>query len=473
MTDIEIVRDAIEVFAVQYFDTIQMSGTVKAKKQETINYFSIDLKNTNWDENLDKLHQSLFKYLQDWGKKNFSNFQDYVSISRLTIEYLLHEKGGANKNQSRHVTLFFLPSYYYKSNQKNDGKTYSGFLLKILNIWHNILLRNTILVLIPTLFFIAQSIYKIKTDAEFQDRLSKSYDYINVASGIIASFVLGFLIDKVIAIRQDKLKYTKAIRNLSNKLTYFRNICFNLVREHNFWSKDKPFFKSYEYANSIQHSITYEEYCYPDYDDGVKFAKYKSFYKEDMWHSVVSLVLQLHMMADDIFLDSGLSYTAFPPNHIYSHEEMDKFVLFCDSNRIWYCSSETKIFPEYFYKSYYIEQIVEDIKRIYPKDKVETLSSKKLEEVSLDFQYRFIPRLFNLTKVVDSDLPLTIKYFITTFTLLLTFGLIIPTLTYIFIDKTYAFISVFVVIGIIGHILLTLKPILQNENELDKKYDYI
>jgi hypothetical protein len=450
-----------------------MSGTVKAQKQETINYLSIDLTNTNWDENLDKLHQSLFKYLQDWGKKNLSNFQDYVSISRLTIEYLLPEKDGANQNQSRHVKLFYLPSYYYKSNQKSNGKTHSGFLLRILIIWHNVLLRNTILVLIPTLFFIALSVYKIKTEAEFQERLSKSYDYINVASGIMASFVLGFLINKVITIRQEKLKYTKAIRNLSNKLTYFRNICFNLAREHNFWTKDKPFYKSYEYANSIKHDITYEEYCYPDYDDGVKYAKYKSFYKEEMWHSVVSLVLQLHMMADDDFLDSGLSYTAFPPNHIYSHEEMERFVLLCDSNRIWYCSSEAKIFPETFYKSYYIGQIVNDIKRIYPNDKAENLSCEKLEEVSLDFQYKFIPRLFNLTRVVDSDLPLTIKYFITTSTLLLAFGLIIPTLTYIFIDKTFAFISVFVVIGIIGHILLTLKPILQNENELDKKYDYL
>lgn len=92
MTDIEIVRDAIEIFAVQYFDTIEMSGTVKAKRQESINYLSIDLTSTKWDENLDKLHQSLFKYLQDWGKKNFPNFQDYVAISRLTIEYLLPEK---------------------------------------------------------------------------------------------------------------------------------------------------------------------------------------------------------------------------------------------------------------------------------------------------------------------------------------------------------------------------------------------
>ena len=91
----------------------------------------------------------------------------------------------------------------------------------------------------------------------------------------------------------------------------------------------------------------------------------------------------------------------------------------------------------------------------------------------MDFQYRFIPRLYNLTRIVDSDLPVTIKYFIATFTLLLAFGLIIPTLTYIFIDKTYAFISVFAVIGIIGHILLTLKPILETENALDRKYDYL
>ena len=33
--------------------------------------------------------------------------------------------------------------------------------------------------------------------------------------------------------------------------------------------------------------------------------------------------------------------------------------------------------------------------------------------------------------------------------------------------------SIFVVIGIIGHILLTLKPILEAENTLDKKYDYL
>jgi hypothetical protein len=471
-TDINKVREAIELFAVHYFDTIEMSGTVNAQKKDDINYLSIDLTNVKWDENIDKLHQSLSKYISEWGQKNISNFIDYISISRLTLEYVLPEKDGANQNQSRHIKLFYLPSYYYRASQK-DGKTYSKFVLGILIYWHNILIRNTIITVLATTILVLISLCIANSNPEFRDRLVKSYDYINIASGIIASFVLGFLINKVITIRQDKLKYTRTIRILSNKLTYFRNICFNLVRDHNFWRREEPFHKSYEYANSIKHDITFEDYYYPDYDDAIKYAKYKSFYKQDMWHSVVSLILQMQMMADESFLDSGLTYTAFPPNYIYSHEEMERFIIFSDSNLIWYCSSETKIFPKTFYKSYYIQQIIQDINRIYPKDKIEELTSDKLEQVSLDFQYRIIPRLFKLTKLVDSGLPLTIKYFVWTFTLLLSFGIIVPTLTYIFIDKVYAFMSVFVVIGIIGHILLTLKPILEAENTLDKKYDYL
>ena len=473
MTDIEMVREAIELFAVNYFDTIEMSGTVNAKNSENINYISVDLTNVKWDENIEKLHQLLLRYLRVWGQENYSNFNDYISISRLTIEYILPEKKGTIQNQSKHIKLFNLPSYYYRAKQVKNGKNESWLLLKTLIFWHNIHLRNTVIMLIPTILLIVISIFKIHNDNEFCERLAKSYEYINVASGIIASFVLGFLITKVITIRQDKLKYTRSIRILSNKLTYFRNLCFNLTRDHDFWSSKKPFYESYKHANSIKHDITFEEYFYPNYDDDIKFAKYQSFYKKELYHSVVSLVLQLHMMADDSFLDSGLTNTEFPPDYIYSHEEMKKFILFTDSNRIWYCCSEVNIFPENFYSSYYVKEIIKDINHINPKNKIENLSKEKLEEVSLDFQYRIIPRLYNLTKVVDSDLPMTIKYFITTFTLLLGFGLIIPTLTYIFIDKSYAFLNVFVVIGIIGHILLTLKTILATENSLDRKYDYL
>lgn len=143
-----------------------------------------------------------------------------------------------------------------------------------------------------------------------------------------------------------------------------------------------------------------------------------------------------------------------------------------DSNQIWYCCSEVKIFPENFISSYHIKEVIEDIKRLYPKKKIKTLSREYLEYISLDFQYRIIPSLYNLTKAVNSDLPLTIKYFSTTFILLIVFGLILPTLTSIFISEKYALLSIFIVIGIVSHILLSLNTILTSENTLNKKNDY-
>lgn len=473
MTDIEIVREGIELFTVHYFDTIEMAGTVKCQKKDNVNYISIDLRNINWDENLGKLHGSLISYLKEWTQRNLSNFKDYVSISRLTIEYIRPEKDGANQNEARHVKLFYLPSHYYRSSQNGNGKPYSPFVIKILNIWSNILLRNIFLTLLPTIVLIIIGIYKIRTDKEFVERLVKSYDYINIASGIIASFVLGFLVTKVITIRQDKQKYTGAIRELSNKLTYFRNICYNLAGDHDYWSTNHPAYQSYLYANSIKHDITFDEYYYPNYDDDVEYAKYRSFYKRDLSHNVISLILQLDMMGGDTLLDSGLTYTKFPPNHIYSHTEMQKFGLFSESNLIWYCCAETKIFPDSFYPSYAVNEIIEDVNRIYPENKIVTLTKESLENLSLDFQYQIIPRLYNLTRVVNSNLPITISYFVVSFILLLVFGVLVPTLTYIFLDKAYAFLSVFPSIGIIAHILLTLKPILETENTLNTKYDYL
>ncbi len=473
MNDNEMIRDAIEWFAVQHFDTIEMSGAVKCNKTDQINYFSVDLTNQKLDEGIEKFHQSLSKYLREWAGKNLSNFDNYVSISRLTVEYILPEKGGANQNQSKHIKLFYLPSYYYQNDRGNQEKTYPTLILKILDYWHNVMLRNTGISIMLTMMLVSFGIYRTQNEPAFIERLTKSYEYINIASGIIASFVLGFLVNKVTNIRQEKLKHTDEIKELSNQLTYFRNICYNLARDHNYWTKENQMYTSYEYANAIKHDITYEEYQYPNYESKVEYAQYKSFYNDKVSHNVVSLVLQLHMMADDSFLSSGLTYTKFPPNYIYKHDEMQQFILFYDSNQIWYCCSEIKIFPNEFLNSYHVKEIVEDIKRIYPKKKIENLTSQLLEEVSLDFQYRIIPHLFNLTSLVELKLPYTIKYFTYTFILLLAFGLIIPTIGYIFFDKSFAFYSVFIVIGIISHILLSLNAIMNAENTLNRKIDFL
>jgi hypothetical protein len=471
MTDKELVRDVIELFLVQYFDTIEMSGSVKGKNLEDINYFSINLTEIGNEEDIDKIHQSLSKHLANWVKVNEKAFKNYVAISNLTIEYLLPEKGGANKNQSKNLNLFRVPSYYY-SNHLKKSKPLSKPVIWLLNIWYNIILRNTIIVSSLSLILILISICLNSVDPDFEGRLAKSFDYVNIASGIVASFALAFITSKVISLRSEKLNRTGRIKELSNQLTYFRSVCHNFSNNHNYWSSYNKFYDAYQHANSIKDKIRFEDYRYPNYDDDIKYAKFKSHYNDKVSNGVVTLILQMEMLAGRKFLNSGLSYTDFPPNYIYSLNEMDDFMLFQDSNQIWYCSSEMKMFPSKFSTSHATNEILKDIKRIYPEKAEETLTSKLLESVSLDFQYRIIPELFRLVRLNESKLPLTLNYFVLMFILLLAFGIIIPAIAYIFLKGIYSFLSVFIVIGIITHILLTLKPILKAENSLNRKVDY-
>ncbi|MEI2711426.1 MAG: hypothetical protein V9E96_20810 [Chitinophagaceae bacterium] len=123
MTDNEILREAIELFAVQHFDTIEMSGTVKQETRKNINYFSLDLNNKEWDGDIEKLHHSLSKYLTEWARQNMSGFSNYVAISNITIEYLLPEKDGVIQNKSKHLTLFYLPSYYFHDSKEKGRRS--------------------------------------------------------------------------------------------------------------------------------------------------------------------------------------------------------------------------------------------------------------------------------------------------------------------------------------------------------------
>ena len=470
MTDNELIRDVIELFLVQYFDTIEMSGTVKSKKIEDINYFSVDLNEIDCEVDIEKIHQNLSKYLSNWVKVNGQVFSNYIAISNLTVEYLLPEKEGAIQNQPKNLTLYRVPSYYHK--EGNNKKPYSKPVIWFLNIWYNILLRNTILVIILTFSLILLSIFINANDPDFEKRLAKSFDYVNIASGIIASFALAFITSKVVGLRSEKLNRTNKIKELSNQLTYFRSICYNFSRDHNYWSTHNKFNDAYQHANSIKDLISYQDYRYPNYDDDVKYVKYESHYNKNVSNGVVNLILQMEMMAGKNFLDSGLTYTEFPPDYIYSLREMENFILFHDSNQIWYCSSEMKMFPDNFGSSYATNEILKDINRIYPEKQETILSNKLLESISLDFQYKIIPELYRLVRLNEAKLPLTLRYFITMFTLLLTFGIIVPTLTYIFFKGIYSFMSVFLLIGIILHILLSLRSVLNTENSLNRKVDY-
>lgn len=472
ITDNEAIRDAIELFIIRYFDDIDMSGTVNHLKNGDINYFSIDLNEKLWDNDLLKLHSELRKYLTEWAKINSSSFSNYKSVATLTIDYLLPEKDGSNQNTAKILRLFYLSPFYYESNNI-DEKIRNNFIIKFYKIYNRFLLRNLIIVSIPIIGLIIFSIIKYEPEELFIKRLAKSFEFVNVASGIIGSFILGYIINKVLILRQDKLNRTKKIKDLSNKLTYFRNVCYNFINDGNYWTQHHPYYKAYQHGNSIKDIISYEDYFYPDYKDDIKYAKYKSTINDDVSNSIVLLVLQLEMMAGKSLLRSRLTYTEFPLNYVYSFKEMEMFSLLIDANQIWCCCTNANYIDDNLPNTYSIGEVIKDIRRIDKKYKKKFLTKDNLASLSLDFQYRIIPNLYRLTKLNEAPIPFTLRYFLIIFILLLAFGIIIPSLTYIFIsNELFAFINTFLVIGIISHVLLSLYDLLKIENTIDKRNDF-
>jgi hypothetical protein len=474
-TDNEILRDAIEVFIVQHFDTIELAGCVQQEKRGSVNYFSIDLNNYEWDKNVDSLNAELSKYLTAWVRKNSNAFNDYISLSDITVEYLLPEANGSVQNKAKSIRLFYLPSYYYATSVNTEGSvTKTKILLLWLNIWNTLVYRNVIFSSLFILLLIVISCCYFYKFPDELDRISKVFEFTNVASGIIASFILGFIVNKVSAIRAEKLKRVPEILKLSNQLTYFRKVCFNFLRDHNYWNTANPYITSFKHGESIKNLISYEDFYYPSYGDPVKYAKYKSLINEDVSFPIVNLVLQLYMFSDEDYFNSGLTYTEYPKNYVYSFEEMQNFILMEDSNQIWYCCEEGKYFPDIFPVSYYSNEMLKDIKRIDKKYKTNTLTKKLLSKVSLDFQYGIIPRLYHLTKLNEAPLPPIISYFKITTSLILIFGIIVPSVLYVFLpNKNYAFFSIYIVLGTIVHILLSLGILLKEENKLDRVDDYM
>ncbi len=474
LSDNEILRDAIEVFIVQHFDTTNLVGNIKHEKKDNVNYFSIDLKGHVWDKNVDVLNAELSKYLSSWIKTNNSVFIDYTSIADITIEYLLPKENGENRNRAMSIRLFYLPSYYYSTSLAAEQVSVRPkIVLWFLNWWNQIVYRNFFYSSLFVIALLIGSIWYFQRNTAEITRISKVFEFTNIASGIIASFILGFLVNKVSAIRAEKLKRVPEILKLSNQLTYFRKVCFNFVRDHNYWNSTNPYISSFKHGEAIKHLISYEDFNYPSHGDPVKYAKYKSFINDEISFPIVNLVLQLYMFSDEDYINSGMTYTEYPRNYIYSFKEMKRFILLEDSNHLWY-SCEEGYFPDVFPDGYYSKEILKDIQRINKKYKSTELSKKLLSKLSLDFQYGIIPRLYHLTKINEAPLPPIISYFKVTTILILVFGIIIPSVLYVFLrNKDYAFFSVFIVLGVIVHILLSLGILLKEESELDKVNDYM
>ncbi|MFD2873488.1 hypothetical protein ACFS5N_13465 [Mucilaginibacter ximonensis] len=469
ITDNEIMRDAIELFLVNYAGTIDMAGTVKYSLKKTVNYFSINLEGSGFVDKVDELNKQLTQYLITWMQKNHDGLSNYMSLSHIVIEYLRPNKDGMTQNLAKSIALLHLPPYYFQNNAGHEGEMRSAIAIWALDFWNNVMLRNAVLITLVYLPLLLLAVIKFNT---YAPAIQKAFDYTNVASSIIGSLSLAYLTTKAVNIRQEKLARIAEIKTLSNKLTYFRKLCYNFQHFYEYWNKDNPYKSSFDYANGIKTRISSEEFFYPNYSDREEYAKYRALSNENFSGPIINMVLQLHMFAGEEFSRSGLAYTAYPADYIYSFSEIDEYITMHDANHIWYCCDE-KYFPEQFPPGYYPNEIMKEIKHIDKNVEGDTLTRDLLSTVSLNFQYDIIPRLYRLTRLNEAGLPRHMQYFLLLFILILTFGIVLPATLYIFLPtSSYALLCEFIVLGLITHVLVSLPILLQNESTLDRKNDY-
>jgi hypothetical protein len=467
------VRDATELFLVNHFDTLELAGRVSFSGDKGINYFGIDLTEYEWDKNVEALNAELAKYLKAWASVNGQYFSSYVDMAHVTVEYILPEVGNTIMNVFKNIQLYFLPSHYYRSSGKRKVIK-NKLLLWFSKHWDNYLERNTIIAAILTavLMFFTLLFYESHTLKIAE--IGKLVEYTNLASSIMASFLLTFLITKVIAIKQYKMSKVPEIKALSVKLTYFRKLCYNFRTDFNYWNEQNPRISSYNHARYIMNKISFQDYYYPDHTNTEKYAHFKGLYKDDVSHPIVCLILQLYLFSDeDYFHNMDLTYTEYPGNYIYILEELERFSVLLDNNTIWY-ACEKGYFPEIFPETYQSKEIMKEIARIDPEFTGKPMTREILRKVSLDFQYDIIPRLYRLIKLTEKRLPESITYFLTiTFSILL-IGIVVPSILHIFLGHTvWSAISSCAILGFIIHILLSLPFLFKQENELDKNTDYI
>lgn len=458
--NIEIFGEIIEDFLVRELDNIEVAGSVTAKKEEDINYIKIDLSSINdWDQNSEELVQKISTYLSALFKAKSLDIYYMIEFKNLVIEI---KAENTDNNISKNVVLFRTQDYRIE----DEIESKSGITLWFKRNWIIILNIGTIGLLLVL------SILLLNEHPDRKTAFIEGINRINIFAGIMASFVLAFVISKTLSLRQEKLSRTKTIRGLCYKLTCFRKICYHLRKDHNFWHNSA----SYSYAKSISESITHNDARYPDYDNEVKYAQYKALiitHKYDT--SEVMFYLQLFMFAGKEFEnDANLAWGDYPPFIIYSNDEIFNFFSFLDTNEFWTCIDHNKTVFSYSHNRFHIDPIEKAASNYKLKGlKKVAFSEDLLLKIAEDVQQSVIPDLYHLTKLNEARLPPIINYLVVMTTLLMFFSIVYPFIANIlfnsFIVKN---LNGLIILGLIFDVLLRLQSFLNKENSLDRPSDY-
>jgi len=344
---------------------------------------------------------------------------------------------------------------------------------KILIFFKNIWIWPTLIAVLATLLLAYFSIHHFyNASAEELGKMSIINQNINYVTGIFGSFIMTFLMTRVLNLRQEKLKRAPQIKMLSDKLAQFQKICYHLINDDDFWNNSED----YKYAKRISDRISYwDARGIRVGESDVEFHYFQSLITTPKFdHSVIWLHLQLKMFANLHPLKNlNLLYGKYPPVKIYSFQEIDDFMVFYGHNELESYLNKKEYNPTYN-DSPYTQKIV-DAAKLFDKEKFKDgkYSRELLIEIADEVENKVLPDLYHLSILNNKKVPPSVRYYFYSVLSIITLTVIWPVIFNLFFsNKLYLNIGNILLLGVFVHILLMLRVFLQSEAILKSPDDY-
>ena len=296
-------------------------------------------------------------------------------------------------------------------------------------------------------------------------------------SALISSFVITYLTSKVLTVRQEKLNRVEKIKELSNKLTEFRRICYVILESWQFWQPSKV---QHAHGKYVATQITFNDLQYINTYDK-RYDKIHGMMKYETYGEIKpKFVLQIATLckSKDIYTHKRLFFGMdFLSNYIYSGKELADWQFLPDNNMFWYVFENEW---QDYNNSFNFNISDRDKKRISKcagrldaslADK--DFTKELLVSASQIAENEIIPELTILLKKNEAKQSFMIKYLLACFSGIFVFGVLLQVILGLFLSPlTVSYIAIISVTAIVIHILISVPAMLNNEITFRPKYDY-
>lgn len=449
---------------------IQIIGKSKPKFEvistvrRHLNYVSIDLsKNSNWKGDPKDLVNQLRELIITFFDQSYAPILLRGKLNNISFNLNYGTKTDYNEN----VQIFTGSSNINKYKKPSKVLFYQ-------RVYSSIWFWPTLISLIIIIALIIASIYHFYWADKIElQKIEAINQNITFVTGIFGSFIMTFLMTRVLNLRQEKLKRASQIKLLSEKLAQFQKICYHLINDHRFWNNSED----YKYAKKISDRISYwDSKNLTSSEDDVQFNYYLSLMGDpNHRYDITWLYLQLNMFADlNPLQNLNLLYSKHPPVKIYSLNEIYDFLDFIEYNEIYNYLDRTKDTPEFNSHSICGTSIVEAAKRFDPaKFANATYSKELLIDVSDDVQNHVLPNLYYLLKLNEDRLPISVRYYFYSVVSIIFLTVIWPIIYKLFFNEQLLLnIGSIILLGVFVHILLMFRIFLKSEASLRLPDDY-